>query len=223
MPLHDVAMRFQTAVGDYRATILAFDHGCGIFESLVGIASYLFAGSLGAGTYFTQVLLLHHVWQYFVVNFNSANRIFCNFLAHGADNRHFGASPLEFRSRRGNDTNRCHAFHRFSGGDIDALHFGMSMGAMQKDAEQLFGLIQIGRVFGAPASFLRSIEAVEGFPHHRALVHWWPTIFRHCAYSLKLPEQPLSCQRRYRSGRCCRSSPSVLARVSGWDSYRGTP
>src|SRR5262249_31688424 len=60
-PLHDLAMRLETAMRDDRNSVFTLEHDVGVLEALIGVAGDLLAGGFGAGTGFGQIIILDQV------------------------------------------------------------------------------------------------------------------------------------------------------------------
>ena len=100
LPLDDVAVRFQAAVGDHRNAVGAFGDRFGFLEGLLGIAGDLLAGRLAARAGLAQIVFIDQVRQHFVFDLDLADGVARDFFGGGGDGGDLAAVPTAVPCRR---------------------------------------------------------------------------------------------------------------------------
>ncbi len=101
LPLDDLPMRLQAAVGDHWNAVLPLGNRFGLLESLVRIAHQFLAGCFGARSGLAQVVFLHQVRQHFILHLDFAHGVAGRSLRWWPPPPQSPSPPTGSRSRRG--------------------------------------------------------------------------------------------------------------------------
>ena len=101
LPLDDLPMRLQAAVGNDWDAVLPLGDRFGLLESLVRIAHQFLAGRFGARPGLAQVVFLDQVRQHFILHLDLAHGVAGDLFGGGRHGRNFRALPLDLGPRGG--------------------------------------------------------------------------------------------------------------------------
>ena len=189
---------------DDRYAVVAFGNNCvGVLKRLVRIADLPLDRGLHAIARLANVFFSHEERKLLVLNLDLADGVFRDLLALGGYRCYFVALPLDLLAGAFDDA---HGFHpgqllRLRG--VDRLHRGVSVRRAQDLGEKHARPVDVERIFGAPAGFGGSVDALDALADQPALAGFGPIILtiwhEPLPSSWPLRVRPAALRRRCRS------------------------
>src|SRR5439155_9638861 len=176
-PLHDLTVGLKATTGDDRYAVVAFGNNCvGVLKRLVRITFLQLDCGLHAIARLADVFLGHQVRKLLVFNLDFADGVFSDFFALRRHHRDFVALPLGLLAGAFDDAHGFHAGQFFGLGGVNGLHRSVRVRGAQDLAEEHPWSVDVKRVFGPPAGFDRSVDALDAFADEPALARFGPVV-----------------------------------------------
>src|ERR1700682_2672605 len=182
IPRRNLAVRFQTAMGDYRhAVVTLVRHICAL-KPRIGIALGLLGSLLRiVGTGFFRLNVADEMRKWFVLDANRTHRIARLLFSLRRNSRDLLAAPKNLFACCPNHINGLYTRHFLSGRSINTLNRCLGVWCTQHFALQQSRQLHVVRIFHTTRRLPRTIQPRDSLANQAAFARFGPVIVGHYA------------------------------------------